>query len=58
MELLKVSAKSDIGSVAGAITGLIKENSKAELQAIGAGAVNKVVKSIAVAKGLCCSARN
>lgn len=51
MELLKVSSKSSPNSVAGAITGLIKENGKAEMQAIGAGAINQAVKAVAIARG-------
>ena len=38
MEILKISSKSNPNSVAGAIAGLVKESSKAEMQAIGAGA--------------------
>ncbi len=49
-EVLKVSSKSNPGSVAGAITALIKENKKVELQTIGAGALNQAIKAIAVAR--------
>ena len=51
MEILKVSNKSNPNSVAGAIAGMIKEEGKVELQAIGAGALNQAIKSIAVARG-------
>lgn len=51
MEILKVSSQSNPNSVAGAIAGLIKEYHTAELQAVGAGAINQVVKSIAIARG-------
>lgn len=51
MEILKVSSKSNVNSVAGAITQCIKEYQQAELQAIGAGAVNQAIKAIAVARG-------
>lgn len=51
MEILKVSAKSNPNSVAGALAGVIRENSVAEIQAIGAGAINQAVKAIAVARG-------
>lgn len=51
MEILKVSAKSNPNSVAGALAGVIRENSVAEMQAIGAGAINQAVKAIAVARG-------
>lgn len=50
-EMLKVSTKSNPNSVAGAITVLMKEYDRAELQAIGAGAVNQAVKAIAIARG-------
>ncbi len=49
MELLKVSAKSNPTLVAGAIAGIVREGKEVEIQAIGAGAVNQAVKSIAVA---------
>ena len=51
MDILKISAKSSPNSVAGAIAGLVKENGKAEMQAIGAGALNQAVKAIAIARG-------
>lgn len=51
MENLKVSSKSNPSAVAGAIAGLIKENKKVELQAIGAGALNQAIKAIAIARG-------
>ena len=49
--ILKISSKSEPNWVAGAIAGLIKEYNKAELHAIGAGALNQAVKSIAIARG-------
>ena len=51
MEVLKISSKSNPNSVAGAIAGLIKESQKAEMQAIGAGALNQAVKAVAIARG-------
>lgn len=51
IEILKVSSKSNPNSVAGAITGMIKEYGKVELQAIGAGALNQAIKAIAIARG-------
>lgn len=51
MEILKVSSKSNPNSVAGAIAGLVKEQQKVELQAIGAGALNQAIKGIAIARG-------
>ena len=51
MEILKVSSQSNPNSVAGALASLIKENKKAELQAVGAGAINQAVKAIAISRG-------
>ncbi|MCL5960918.1 MAG: stage V sporulation protein S [Chloroflexi bacterium] len=48
-EVLKVSAQSRPGAVAGAIAGTIREKGKVEVHAIGAGAVNQAVKAIAIA---------
>ncbi|HHY14089.1 MAG TPA: stage V sporulation protein S [Thermoanaerobacterales bacterium] len=51
MEVLKVSAQSKPKSVAGALAAVMREKGIAELQAIGAGAVNQAVKAIAVTRG-------
>lgn len=51
MEALKVSSQSKPNAVAGALAGVIREKGRAELQAIGAGAVNQAVKAIAIARG-------
>lgn len=51
MDLLRVSAKSSPNGVAGAIAGLVKENGRVEMQAIGAGAINQAVKAVAIARG-------
>ncbi|CEK29872.1 stage V sporulation protein S [[Clostridium] sordellii] len=51
MDILKVSSKSNPNSVAGALAGVIREKGSAEIQAIGAGALNQAIKSIAVARG-------
>lgn len=51
MDVLRISTKSNPNSVAGAIAGLIKEKGKAEMQAIGAGALNQAVKAVAIARG-------
>ena len=51
MEILKISSKSNPNSVAGAIAGLIKESQRAEMQAIGAGAINQAIKAVAIARG-------
>jgi stage V sporulation protein S len=49
--MIKVSAKSRSTSVAGAIAAVIREYRHAEVQAIGAGAVNQAVKALAIARG-------
>lgn len=51
MEILKVSAKSSPNSVAGALAGVLREKGAAEIQAIGAGAINQSIKAIAIARG-------
>ncbi len=51
MESLKVAANSNPKAVAGALAGVIRENGKVELQAIGAAAVNQAIKAIAIARG-------
>ena len=57
MEVLKISSKSNPNSVAGAIAGLVKEVDRAEMQAIGAGALNQAVKADARARGFVAPAR-
>lgn len=51
MEVLKVSAQSQPKSVAGALAAVLRENHSAEVQAVGAGAVNQAVKAIAITRG-------
>jgi len=51
MNIIKVSANSRTAAVAGAIAGVMRENHYAEVQSIGAGAVNQAVKAIILAKG-------
>lgn len=51
MDVIKVSADSRTSAVAGAIAGVVREHHRAEVQAIGAGAVNQAVKAIAIARG-------
>jgi len=51
MDVLKVAARSRSTAVAGAIAGVIRETGRAEVQAIGAGAVNQAVKAVAIARG-------
>jgi len=51
MDVIKVKATSRTAAVAGAIAGLIREKKHAEVQAIGAGAVNQAIKALVLAKG-------
>lgn|SRR5512135_1691287 len=51
VDTIKVSAKSRSTAVAGAIAGVIREHKRADVQAIGAGAVNQAIKAIAIAHG-------
>jgi stage V sporulation protein S len=51
MDILKVSANLRPTSVAGAIAGVIREKGSVEVQAVGAGAANQAIKSVAVARG-------
>lgn len=50
-EVLKVSSRSSPNAVAGALAGVIREKGSAEVQAIGAGAINQAVKAVAIARG-------
>jgi stage V sporulation protein S len=51
MDVIKVKANSRTAAVAGAIAGVIREHKHADIQAIGAGAVNQAVKALVLAKG-------
>ncbi|GAB4517818.1 MAG: stage V sporulation protein S [Anaerolineae bacterium] len=50
MDVIKVSARSRSTAVAGAIAGVVREHRRAEVQAIGASAVNQAVKAVAIAR--------
>jgi stage V sporulation protein S len=50
-EVLKVAATSKPVSVAGAIAGVIRTQSRVEIHAIGAGALNQAIKAIAISRG-------
>jgi stage V sporulation protein S len=51
MDVIKVKSNSRTAAVAGAIAGVVREHKRAEVQAIGAGAVNQAVKALILAKG-------
>ena len=51
MNIIKVSGTSRTSAVAGAIAGVFREHKHADVQAIGAIAVNQAVKALVLAKG-------
>ncbi len=51
MDVIKVKATSRTAAVAGAIAGVIRDHKRAEVQAIGAGALNQAVKALVLARG-------
>jgi stage V sporulation protein S len=51
MDVIKVSAHSRSTAVAGAIAGVMRDHRHAEVQAIGASAVNQAIKAVAIARG-------
>lgn len=50
MDIIKVAATSRSTAVAGAIAGVVREQGRVNVQAIGAGAVNQAVKAVAIAR--------
>jgi stage V sporulation protein S len=50
VDIIKVAARSRTTAVAGAIAGVVREHGRAEVQAIGAGAVNQAIKAAAIAR--------
>lgn len=50
-ELIKVSAQSRSTAVAGAVAGVMREQGYAEIQAIGASAINQAIKAVTIARG-------
>ena len=50
MDIIKVRAVSRTAAVAGAIAGIFRDTKHAEVQAIGAGAVNQAVKAMVLAR--------
>ena len=51
MEILKVSAQSQPKAVAGALAAVLRDKAVAEVQAVGAGAVNQAIKAIVITRG-------
>lgn len=50
MDVLRVSARTQPGALAGAIAGVMREKGRVELHAIGAAAVNQATKAVATAR--------
>lgn len=50
MVLMKVSSNTSVGSLAGAIAGIVREDGKVEAKCVGAGALNKLVKAVILAR--------
>ncbi len=50
MDVIKVRGTSRTSAVAGAIAGVFREHHRAEVQAIGASAVNQSVKALALSR--------
>ena len=51
MNIIRVAGTSRTSAVAGAIAGVFRDNQRAEIQAIGAIAVNQAVKALPLARG-------
>ena len=51
MNIIRVAGTSRTSAVAGAIAGVFRDNQRAEIQAIGAIAVNQAVKALTLARG-------
>ena len=50
MEIVKIASTSKSTSAAGAIAGVVRDHGRAEVRAIGAGAVNQAMKATAIAR--------
>ena len=51
MEMMRVSSTSQPSKVAGALTSLLREHQKVQIQVIGAAALNQAMKAIAISRG-------
>lgn len=49
MDIIRVASTSRTAAVAGAIAGVVRDHKRADVQAIGASAVNQAIKAIAYA---------
>lgn len=51
VSLIKVSGTSRTSAVAGAIAGVVRDHNRADIQAIGASAINQATKAMILARG-------
>ena len=51
LQQIKVASSSNVSSVAGAITNLMRNQSFLEVSTVGAGSLNQAIKAIAIARG-------
>ena len=51
ISLLRVSAQSNPNAVAGAFAAVVREEGRAEVHVVGAGALNQAMKAVAIARG-------
>ena len=51
MKIIKVSSKSKPNSVAGALANILKDKDQIEVQVIGAGALNQLIKALIIWRG-------
>ena len=51
MNIIKVSSKSKPNCVAGALANIVKECKEVEVQVVGAGALNQLIKAIIICRG-------
>ena len=51
MNIIKVSSKSKPNNVAGALANIVKECREVEVQIVGAGALNQLIKAIIICRG-------
>ncbi|MBI1295056.1 stage V sporulation protein S [bacterium] len=50
MIVIRVASRSLVAGVAGAVAGCVREHRRAEVQAIGAAAINQAIKAITLAR--------
>jgi stage V sporulation protein S len=50
MIVIRVASRSLVAGVAGAIAGSVREHGRAEVQAIGAAAINQAIKGVTLAR--------